>query len=284
MAHIYKYSVVTAIPDIRRGERVNVGAVVFRPEDKEAPVDIRMPGVNKLHSLSPSSWSNYAALFSKRIASRYFADVDPQEFVKHIAEVEAVFKLSQPGWFAADTNDAYENQVNGVLSDLVVPVALSLPNEELDKPKPSKINSEIALEFRRLNILAKRNESVEDGRVKRDHYVSQAKNIRADFVARNGVYHVTSTLDLRSARVNVKEAGWKAFVLIEALAAFGGSTKRFGVYAANDPSPFDSHIQILKEHAPGGVYNWLNPGEQWQYRQAMIAAVQHSPGQTPLGT
>jgi hypothetical protein len=38
MAHIYRYSILTAIPDARRGERVNVGMVVFR----EGKPDVRL--------------------------------------------------------------------------------------------------------------------------------------------------------------------------------------------------------------------------------------------------
>jgi hypothetical protein len=37
MAHTYQYSILTAIPDARRGERVNVGIVVFR----EGKADVR---------------------------------------------------------------------------------------------------------------------------------------------------------------------------------------------------------------------------------------------------
>ncbi|TMK03458.1 MAG: DUF3037 domain-containing protein [Alphaproteobacteria bacterium] len=32
MAHIYKYTILTAIPDPRRGERVNVGIIVFKDD------------------------------------------------------------------------------------------------------------------------------------------------------------------------------------------------------------------------------------------------------------
>ena len=48
MAHIFNYSILTAIPDARRGERVNVGIVVFLAER----LDIRFSDIAKLRALT----------------------------------------------------------------------------------------------------------------------------------------------------------------------------------------------------------------------------------------
>ena len=55
MAHIFSFAILKAIPDPKRGERVNVGIVVFKPDGS----DIRIPEVGKLRALHDGNWSDY---------------------------------------------------------------------------------------------------------------------------------------------------------------------------------------------------------------------------------
>jgi hypothetical protein len=270
---MYKYSVLMAIPSARRGERVNIGAVVFHADG----LDIRIPGSNKIGCLSAGSWDTYVALAISRLRAAFHRGDEAAEFIGRISASEPVIKMSALAWFLADTDEQYEAQISGILSDLV----LRPRDEDVDNQdqtiRKSKINAEIAATFKKANILARRDEIIDDHKIKRDHYVSVSENLKADFAAKNGVYHITSTLDLRRETVHIKEAGWKTIVLVEAKRNLGADTKCFGVYAAAyDASQFASHIGLLKTYANSGVYNWLNPDDQWAYRQAMIAAIQQS--------
>ena len=54
MAHTYEYAVLTAVPNPRRGERVNVGIIVFR-DDR---IDVRFKeAVYKLRALTGENWN-----------------------------------------------------------------------------------------------------------------------------------------------------------------------------------------------------------------------------------
>jgi hypothetical protein len=278
---MYKYCVLMAIPDSRRGERVNIGAVVFC-YDK---VDVRVPESQKLGCLSEERWDAYVVEAARRIREEFSPEEDPMQFVTRFSATEPVVKMSDLGWFLADTAEQYEAQVSGILSELVLRPKGDRAGQDIPTRR-SKINAEIAAEFKKIDILANHNETFEDHKVKRDHFVSVEENLRADFVARNGVYHVTSTLDLRRDSVHIKEAGWKAIVLVEARRNFGPDTRGYGVYAAeHDAIQFRSHIELLRVHS-NGIYNWLNPDDRWAYRQMMRAAVQRNeergPGILPL--
>jgi hypothetical protein len=188
-------------------------------------------------------------------------------------------RMSELGWFLADSDEAYEAQVSGVLSDLVLRPRAREEEQAETQAKKTGINREIAKEFSRIRILAKRKETIEDHLVTRDYYVSVTENLRADFAVKNGVFHITSTLDLRRESAHIKEACWKACVLMEAKRLMGDTTRRLGVYAAAyDATQFRAHIELLKEYSTK-TYNWMNPEDQYAYKQAMISAVQRgAPG------
>lgn len=276
---MYKYAVLMAIPDPRRGERVNIGIVAFRSDR----VDVRIPEAGKIACLLPGAWDAYVANVRDRLTSNFLPSEDPNSFASRFALIEPVVRLSDLGWFIADSEDQYELQVTDILAELVSRPRLERFDDADPTARKSKINAEIATVFKNINILAGRNETIDDHKVKRDYYVSGAEGLRADFAVKNGVYHITSTLDLRRESVHIKEAAWKTIILVEAQRNLGSDTQCFGVYAAADASQFLRHIELLRAHANGGIYNWLNPGEHWAYRQAMVAAVQRKgPKNGPL--
>jgi hypothetical protein len=278
---IFRYSILMAIPDVRRGERVNIGTAIYRPEG----VDIRLPEAAKLRSISLGAWNAYAADFCRRLSEAYDPAEDAVAFAARFSLMEPVVRLSEPGWFIANTAEAYEIHVRGILADLVVRGRDQEVEEDEPRKKPSKINREIANEFRKIKLLASKDETIDDLKVKENHFVSVKENLRADFAFKNGVVHVTATLDLRGEFVHIKEAAWKAMVLVESLENFGSKTQRLAVYAAAPGAPgFESHLALLKKNSDR-QFNWYNPRENLAYRNLVVHALRsgHTTGPTPLG-
>ena len=52
MENIYNYAILQVIPDARRGERVNIGIVIFKMDG----LDIRVSETRISHRRSPRSW------------------------------------------------------------------------------------------------------------------------------------------------------------------------------------------------------------------------------------
>jgi hypothetical protein len=224
--------------------------------------------------VSAGDWNSYLTAYAGRLKEEFSADESPADFAGRIGAYDPVVKLSGLGWFLAESAAEYEAHVTGILSDLILRPKTRTEELADARAKRSRINSEIATELSKLRILAGRKETIDDHKVARDYYVSVAENLRADFAAKNGVYHITSTLDLRRDSVHIKEACWKACVLEEARRLLGDGTHRLGVYAADyDATQFRGHIEILKGYSTR-TFNWLNPEERYAYRLAMIAAIQ----------
>jgi Protein of unknown function (DUF3037) len=106
MAHIFNYAVLTAIPDPRRGERVNVGLVVFLAER----VDIRFPEVRKIRVLQNGNWEHYVADVQRVVDESYARTKDAQSFVETFTLVGGVIRCSQLAWFSIDRVEQYEQR------------------------------------------------------------------------------------------------------------------------------------------------------------------------------
>ncbi len=82
--------------------------------------------------------------------------------------------------------------------------------------------------------------------------ISEEEELDADFILKNGAYHVTVTLDLRKAAIGKAQAALKAIVLDKSSAVLGGpgGVEKIAVYAASpDAHEFRPHIGILTDYA-----------------------------------
>jgi len=263
MERIFNYAILTAIPDARRGERVNIGMIIFLPER----LDVRFSDLAKLRALTGHDWTAYAGEATERLSSMFDPKLDPSEFNQRIAALEQIIQPTDTGWFGLDKIEDYEERITEILRALV-----KRPQAEIEK-HASRINTEIAKEFRRTGVLAKRTESIEDHKVVRDYLVSTEEDLRADFILKNGTYHVTATLDLRRDSVHIKEATWKAVVLDRAKVVLKPGARRLGVYAAAPKADqFHSHISVLGDYSDD-IFNWLDRKDRERYAQAIYGAI-----------
>ena len=265
MAHTFEYAVLTAIPDPRRGERVNLGVVVFGRDH----LDVRLEDAGvKLRALTGETWDARLTAIERRIASLFEAGVSAKDLNSRIGFCETVVHPSALGSFAVDSDSDYERVLAEILQSLVI-----LPKRErLDRQ--SRINTEIALHFRKVGIMAKKAETINDGKVVRNFPIAPEEGLSADFALKNGKLCVTSTLDLRKQTANLAEAALKSIILDKAANIYGDEVKRIGVYAADDEAEvvFRTHIELLKDYAES-VYNWSDLDGQRGFKNAIFDAL-----------
>lgn len=263
MEHTFEYAILMAEPDPRRGERVNVGLVVFLPDR----IDVRFSDLAKVRALAAGDWAEYIKDANRRLMSLFLPDQQPHALMRRFSLLEPIIRFSDLGWFSIERPEQYEERVKSILATLV-----NRPKPGA-RPKSTRINTEIAREFRRTKVLARPDEGIGDHRVVRDFYVSEEEELKADFLVRNGIYHVTATLDLRRASNDISQATLKAVVLDKARQVFGAGSRRFGVYAA-PPAVTETrpHIAILRDYADE-TFNWLDPDQRQAYTRAIYGAI-----------
>jgi len=267
MAHIFNYAVLMAIPDPRRGERVNVGLIVFLPDR----VDLRFSELRKIRALRSGNWERYVSDVQRSINANYTSGTEPKVFIEGFSMLEGVIQCSDLAWFSVDKVEQYETRVSDILSTLV-----HKPRPETRPARSTRINTEIARTFRHSRVLAKSDEPVDRGRVVRNLTISVEDDLTADFALKNGIYHVTATLDLRRANVDKGQAAIKAITLDRASHSFETEVRRIGVYAApHDAAQFRPHIHMLGEYADD-TYNWADPRQREAYLHSIHDAIHGS--------
>lgn len=252
MGHIYNYAILQVMPDIRRGERVNIGIVVFH-EDR---LDIRVSETRKVQALVSGSWDAEIAAFTNSMSKLDRPSADPKDRVQAISIIENQFSLKKTGWFKAQTASLYEFNVQEILKDLVLKPRVARSRES------STVTAEISAVLRNADILGTKDETMDSGKVFRNYPVSH--ELEADFAQLNSCLHVAAVLDLRASRPQLAQAALKAIVLDRAEAANPDQkVHKIGVYAAAPArlTELSDNLAILKPYADDLV-NWEDPHDR----------------------
>ena len=112
MAHIFNYAVLMAVPDVRRGERVNIGVLIFLHDR----VDVRFSEVRKIRALKGGNWERYIADVQQLIAQNYHGHDDAKNFINSFSMLEGVIRCSDLAWFSVEQLEQYEQHVAEILS------------------------------------------------------------------------------------------------------------------------------------------------------------------------
>lgn len=269
MARIYNYAVLIAIPNERRGERVNIGLVVFR-QDR---ADVRfMHAGDKLKFLTRENWDERLDFAKDRLSSLFSEEGAEEETLERFRAYEPLLSASGLGTLHAHDEDDYERQVGQILAALV-----SLPPRESRDDRASRINTEIAQALRAANVLAEKSEGIEAHKVVRDYPIDLKQGLTADFALKNGVMHVIATLDLRRRDVDLGAPALKSLALDESLKKFKGKVKRFGAYAVAPDmrDAFSRHLEMLGNHASDGFWDWSQETDRNKLRKNIFDALEH---------
>jgi Protein of unknown function (DUF3037) len=266
MAHTYKYSILTAIPDPRRGERVNIGIVVFL----DGKLDVRFQQASfKLKALTRENWDSRIESIRRRISELHQKKNEaPDSMLSKISFVEPLISSSGLGTFHSHSPEDYENTINDILQSLVL----------LPKAKPSdavsRINTEITKAFKTAKALAKPDQSLRDGKIVRGLPVAINEGLLADFALQNSKMHIASTLDLRKHTVRLDEAALKSIVLDKSREVYGKTVRTIGVYAVEPDMKkhFSTHIELLSDYADE-TYNWLEMGRRTKFLRSLYDAI-----------
>jgi hypothetical protein len=245
MALSFNYSILSAIPDRSRGERVNIGVIVFLNDR----VDVRIAEVSKLRALTGTDWTEYTNKFAALLESRFQDGESALKEIEAFPKLDPAFQASEIGAFRVENLSQYEGRITEIMTALVL-----RPKEHLKHDKTPRINTEISSHFKRIHVLAKTDDPIESHKVFQNYQVED--ELKADFVQKNGVMRFAATIDLRKAKPQLREAALKAVILDRAKEITGECTC-IGIYASLRPDAQEvkQHIQLLREYSDE-TYNW----------------------------
>src|ERR1019366_9076247 len=114
MVHIFKYAILMAIPDARRGERVNVGMIVFLADR----VDVHLSDVAKISALAGGDWKPYVRDVSRRLV-QFESGAQAEEAIRLNRKIDPIITASEIATFSVDHLDQYYSRIKEILDTLV---------------------------------------------------------------------------------------------------------------------------------------------------------------------
>jgi hypothetical protein len=267
MEHTYKYAILTAIPDPRRGERVNIGIVVFKGDE----LDVRFQQASsKLKALTGRTFDSRIQSIARHIKN-FAPTATAEEILSQIGAIDPIVSPTGVGIINVHDTADYERSLGEILASLILP-----PRQKRIESQ-SRINTEIAKVFNKQGVLAKANAKITEKKIVRDYSIAPSEGLKADFALKNGKMHVASTLDLRKSNASLAEAALKSIVLDKAEKVFGKrgpGVRTIGVYAvvANMRPHFKQHIELLGDYADE-IYNWEDDRQHDKFLRAMYDAL-----------
>jgi len=251
MVRIYDYSVLQAIPDKRRGEKVNIGIAVFH----EDGIDIRIFETKKLQSLTGHSWDAYIETYTSLLKETDDPSLEKNERLTRLGVVQNQIVFSKNGWFNSSGGNDYEKTIDEIAHALVI------KPQKTRKKSESSVVSEISAVLKSANILAGKRDTLESGFVLRGYKIEDG--LEADFAQLNSKLHIASVLDLRTAHPQIAQAALKAIVLDRAQAHTERPIHKIGVYAVAPArrSEVRENIGLLGAYADDLV-NWEDESDR----------------------
>lgn len=267
--NIIKYSLIQFTPDRKRNETINIGLVAFMPDSivvnlcesirKIRAVDGAISG-NDLKNIETMLQKIFSKSVpeSQEIESRF-------EFLKLI--LPDSYQLSTLGCFSAATREEANLKISLLMNELVIP-----PRPVITRERGARIITNLRTIFRQHDLFSESVDDIFNHRIVEKFPISEKSSLRADFALKNGVYHITETIDLgaRDASMKFKEAGLKSFVMAKAKLELGKETKCYAVYSASaaDEKDKSEAIDLLSEGSDF-IFNLRSQKDKVDYIQRM---------------
>ena len=263
MERSYNYALLRFAPDKIRGERVNIGLVVF----KDGHADVRLTNnLSKAQTLVPNE--DLAPLW--RDLSESIMDIvrshNADTAMRLLAEFGPI-TVSPVAQFMAGT-DTYESRIDELLKWLVTPAS-----RVSAKAGTSRLATHIRAEFRKHKLLAASVDEINNHKVVVGYELPGDDDLSIDFALKNGSYRFTQVVDYRTtpkgAHAKIKEVSLKAIAIHQAPRAMGVAATDVMGYALVwvPPELADvarPHLKVLSDFTTE-IFHYDVPKERERY-------------------
>jgi hypothetical protein len=272
MARSYDFTVVKFVPDTIRDEALNAAVVILGPDG----LDVRVtPNPERLHAIAPRLASETLDELKKSLESLDVKDLPTGERIAHLRRLPGIV-MSEPGTLHAENDTELRLHVDNLVDRLLTTVRA--PVTARPGPKTTALVQELTATFRKEKLLGRDDDDLSKHKVIRNVPVSTDGSLRADFVAKNRVMHVTETTDLRApgevTASRLKNIAVAAVTLDEAKRKFGRRTQRYFVYAgsASAEKQAQGYLRAAEHHAEQ-VFNFSSKVDRASYLDHIFAAL-----------
>lgn len=248
--NVAQYSLLLINPTIDRLDTVVAGAIFKSVKGWEVRVATT---AQKMRAIDPS-FPDAKLMHTHDLALHEAKRVD--DFL----QLQSAFKASRLGIkvdefigeFAYENDAEYQNQISAVLAESVNPPTLAHANVAPISRRRNIVQRNLRDQFKGLGLWSRKSQDIEKHCIVENYPVSIDHGMHADFALRNGVMHITETIDFEiqnSQKGKKQQAQAKTLVLVESTKIFGTGTKTYAVIAGSSRSDVQQSVNLLTDHA-----------------------------------
>ena len=263
----FKYSLIRYIPNPMRGEMVNIGIVVFTPN-----LDVRLlKSTSKFRMLDNETTISDINKFEKTFHKIGDKVDSPESFVKRLSCFTSSVIVSAPATFSISHSSQYESKVSNLFNTLVKPFAT---REKV--ARNSRLVTNLKKKFASIEILASDASQLNEHKIVSNYVLNESNGISADFLLKNGKYHLTEVIDydVVDKRSKFKETTMKLMTFVEGQKSLDGELASYFVYSASTSTEREVAQQInLAEDYSTKIFNLASRNDEAEYFQIIQDAV-----------
>lgn len=256
----FDYSIIRYMPNQKRGEIVNIGIIVFTGPE----VDVHLlNGAAKLRVLDGQSSINDLISYEQILHEAKSITKDKNEFIKFLSLFGKSVKISAPAQFNIDHAGQYDAQINKLFNELVKPFASREPIT-----KTSRIQTLVKNKLDSLNLLAKSADELSYHKVVQNYPISKNSGFSADFLLKNGKFHISEVIDYNVNDINAKfkETTLKVMTFMEGKKHLGNDVGCYFVYSASSAieKEISAHLNLANDYSEA-LFNLASKRDESSY-------------------
>lgn len=242
----YDYSLIRFYADKIRSEVINVGLAIFK---ENGYVDTFMlQDRAKLRAVSNSLEIEDLNKFGF-LVSEASLKLKKEELLFFFSKGRLC--LEEMGYFSIEYKEQYINKVSDLMEKLVSPPKTI----KQIIPRTPKMITELKQIFNKYpNLISNNLSDIDNHKLILNYPIEDEKGLKADMLLKNGIYHLTETIDFSEVNVvkNLERSALKALTISEAKNKFSSDQLHsFIVYSLNhkDEERYMQQLNLLSSYA-----------------------------------
>ncbi|MCX2499447.1 DUF3037 domain-containing protein [Plesiomonas shigelloides] len=264
----FNYALIRYMPNPIRGEVINIGLLVFNDH-----LDIRLlKSASKLRIIDNDSTFDVLHDFKKFLLEMYEWNKDIKKFKEMIGCFPSGITISDVAMFYIDHINQYESKVSSLFDALVKPYGAS--NHTVKHQ--TRLISSLKKKFKSINILAADESELSEHKVVYNYLLNESTGLAADFLLKNGIYHLTAVIDydVADTKSKFKETSLKLMTFAEGQKSLEGEVASYFVYSASARVENEVIQQInLAESYSDKIFNMASKNDAAEYFRIVENAV-----------
>jgi len=241
----FKYSIIKYMPDPKRGEIINVGLVVFKADT----LDVRVINASaKLRMLDGSASIEDIENLKSSIEQISELSGSVDRSLSMLKSFRSPSYLSETAEFIIDDDKQYEQRVRNLFNLLIKPYSA-----KEKATRTPRILSHLKDKFESMDLLAKSTDDLSRHKMVYNYPLNEKSGFNADFILKNGKYHITEAIDFNVNDLNskFKETSVKVMTFMEGRKALGEKTGSYFVYTASSSveKEITSHLNMASDYS-----------------------------------